>query len=227
MRRPTPAQFTAYQQAFDYFNRALFKNSLLPDCMLSFSRRRCSSHTLFTAGQWREGVGLAAPELSLNVKQLGEGDSVEVMSALVRTMVHLWQERYGHPSYNGYYNREWAEKMKKIGLIPSATGLPGGKETGQGVKHYVEPNGRFEKAFRKMPAACFWPFRPAIFEGGKKVGGYSVKVMYRCVGCGTKVWGKGGLGLVCECGKVFAGETGEIKVGLAEKIYRILAEQYG
>ena len=51
--------------------------------------------------------------------------------------------------------------------------------------------------------------------------------MYRCVGCGAKVWGKGGLGLVCECGKVFADEAGEIKEGLGEKVYRILAEQYG
>jgi hypothetical protein len=75
-----------------------------------------------------------------------------------------------------------------------------------------------------MPASCLWPFRPAAHEESEK---YTVKVMYRCVGCRTKVWGKGGLGLVCECGNVFVGETGEIKVGLAEKIYTILAEQYG
>ena len=225
MRRPTPAQFTAYQQAFDYFSQTLFEKSL-PDCMLSFSRRRSSSHTLFTVGQWQEEAGSAAPEISLNLKQLSESEPIEVMATLVREMVHLWQEMYGKPSGNGYYNREWAEKMQKIGLIPSATGLPGGKQTGQGLKHYIEPNGRFERAFRKMPAACLWPFRPAAFEGGKSRR-YSVKVMYRCVGCGTKLWGKGGLEILCGCGKVFAGENGETNLGLAEKIHHILAAQYG
>lgn len=116
--------------------------------------------------------------------------------------------------------------MTAIGLLPSATGLPGGRATGQGIRHYIETGGRFERAFREMPVAYLWPFRPAAIEDGKS-GGYSVKVMYRCVGCGSKVWGKGGLGLVCECGQVFVNATGEAKAGLGEQVYRILAEQYG
>jgi hypothetical protein len=210
---------------FDYFNRRLFENSLL-DCMLSFSRRRSSSHTLFTGGLWREEAGSATPEISLNLKQLCEGEPIEVMAMLVAQMVHLWQERYGQPSRKGYYNREWAEKMATIGLLPSATGLPGGRQIGQGVKHYIEPNGRFEKAFLKMPNDFLLPFRPEAFDGQQRRG-YSEKVTYQCVGCGVKVWGKGGLELVCGCGKVFAGETGETKAGVGEKVYRILAEQYG
>jgi len=116
MRRPTPAQFAAYQQAFDYFNRLLFDNTL-PDCMLSFSRRRSSSHTLFAAGQWLEEAGSATPEISLNLKQLSEDEPIEGMAMLVREMVHLWQEMHGQPPCNGYFNREWAEKMATIGLI--------------------------------------------------------------------------------------------------------------
>lgn len=224
--KPTPAQFAAYQQVFDYFNRTLFENSL-PDCMLSFSRRRRSSNTLFTAGQWREKAGPATAEISLNMKQLSEEEPIEAMATLVRQMVHLWQERYGRqPSSKWYFNREWAEKMASIGLLPSATGEPGGRDTGQGIKHYIEKGGRFERAFRKMPEAYLWPFRPAVLEG-EKSHGYSVKVMYRCVGCGAKVWGKGGLGMVCECGHVFTDGSGESKEGLGEKVYRILAKLYG
>jgi hypothetical protein len=224
--KPTQAQFAAYQQIFDYFNRTLFDNSL-PDCMLSFSRRRSSSNTLFTSEQWREETGSTRAEISLNMKQLCENEPIEkVVATLVREMVHLWQERCGKPSGKWYFNREWAEKMKEIGLIPSATGLPGGKQTGQGVRHFIEKNGRFEQAFRKMPSAYLWPFRPSTFEG-QKVRGYSGKEMYRCPGCGTKIWGKKGLGLLCECGKVFADETGETKAGLEKKVYQILAEHYG
>jgi hypothetical protein len=157
MRSPTPAQFTAYQQAFDYFDQTLFEKSL-PDCMLSYSLRRHSSHTLFTSEQWQEVAGSATSEISLNLKQLSKEQPIEVMATMVREMVHLWQEKYGHPSTTGYYNREWAEKMEKVGLIPSATRLPGGKRVGKGIQQFIEPKCPFERAFRKMPPSCLWRF---------------------------------------------------------------------
>jgi hypothetical protein len=225
MTSPTHLQSAAYQQIFDYFNRMLFENQL-PACMLSYSRRRHSSHTLFTSEQWQKEAGSATSEISLNLKQLSEKKPIEVMATLVREMVHLWQERYGHSSSRGYYNREWAEKMEEIGLIPSATGLPGGRRTGKGIQHYFEPDGPFETAFRKMPPSYLWPFRPMAFESGNRAK-YSEKTMYRCTVCETKVWGKGGLGLICECGRVFTNATGETKPGVDEKVYHILAEKYG
>ncbi|MFH0784670.1 MAG: hypothetical protein V2B20_22320 [Pseudomonadota bacterium] len=116
--------------------------------------------------------------------------------------------------------------MATIGLIPSATGFPGGRQTGQGIKHYIETNGLFEKAFREMPVDFLLPFRPEAFEKQKR-SGFSVKEMYRCIGCETKVWGKGGLGILCECGEVFIGETAGPKPGLDEKIYKILGKRFG
>jgi len=223
MKRPTPTQFSAYQQIFDYFNQALFQG-LLPDCMLSFSRRRSSSHTLYTSGQWQKDTGTVTPEISLNVKQLHENEPKEVMAILVREMVHLWQEQYGKSSGKGYFNRQWADKMEGIGLIPTATGLPGGKRTGKGIKHSIDPQGKFEQAFTKMPKAYLWPFRPTASEGGKRKG-YSEKEMYCCPGCGVKVWGKGGLGLVCECGKAFVNSKGEAKPGMIEEVCRVLVLQ--
>jgi hypothetical protein len=217
--KPTQTQFSAYQQVFDYFNSRLFDNSL-PNCMLSFTRRRSISHTLFTTGQWCKNAGSTTPEISLNLKQLSEDEPIEVVA-----MLDWWQERFGQPSRKGYYNREWAEKITTIGLIPSATGLPGGRQTGQGIKHYIEAKGRFEQAFKEMPVDFLFPFRPAMFEGQKR-SGYSVKVMYQCVGCGAKVWGKDGLELMCGCGQVFADETGERKPGLDERVYRILAARF-
>ena len=166
------------------------------------------------------------PEISLNLKQLGANEPIEVMAMLVREMVHLWQERYGHPSQKGYYNREWAKKMTEIGLIPSATGLPGGKQTGQTIRHYIDENGLFAQAFRKLPISCLLPFRPSVPDG-EKVRGSKDKELYRCVGCGTRVWGKGGLEIVCGCGNMFVGETGRSQAGVEEKIYKILAKRYG
>jgi hypothetical protein len=54
------------------------------------------------------------------------------------------------PAVNGirrnYHNKEWAVKMREVGLIPTDTGQPGGKDTGQKVTHVIEPGGRFEQA---------------------------------------------------------------------------------
>jgi hypothetical protein len=61
-------------------------------------------------------------------------------------MVHNWQHCFGKPSRNGYHNKEWAQKMDQIGLVPSSTGRPGGKRTGQKVSDYPKPGGAFERA---------------------------------------------------------------------------------
>ena len=82
MKRPTQAQFTAYQKICDHFNQTLFQG-LLPDCMLSFSRRRSSSHTLYTSEQWCEEVSSSTPEISLNLKQLQEEEPIEAMVVMV------------------------------------------------------------------------------------------------------------------------------------------------
>ena len=61
-------------------------------------------------------------------------------------MTHVWQHAFGKPSARGYHNKEWAAKMKAIGLQPSSTGMVGGKETGQRMMDYIIPGGAFTKA---------------------------------------------------------------------------------
>ena len=50
--------------------------------------------------------------------------------------------RKRQPGRTGYHNREWASKMLEVGLVPSDTGQPGGKQTGQHMTHYIDPKGR-------------------------------------------------------------------------------------
>jgi hypothetical protein len=54
--------------------------------------------------------------------------------------------------------------VKEIGLQPSTTGEPGGKETGQSVTHYILPGGPYAKAYAKLKAKGFqlhWQSAPA------------------------------------------------------------------
>src|SRR5690606_37233909 len=44
-----------------------------------------------------------------------------------------------------YHNKEWADKMEQVGLMPSNTGEPGGKRTGDRMTHYILQGGAFER----------------------------------------------------------------------------------
>lgn len=77
-------------------------------------------------------------------------DDIEWHSTLVHEMCHLWQEDFGKPSRGGYHNRQWADKMIQVGLMPTDTGEPGGQLTGQRVTHYIIPDGKFEQVFKTL-----------------------------------------------------------------------------
>jgi hypothetical protein len=73
----------------------------------------------------------------------------------VHEMVHLWQFRLGTPSRKGYHNREFAEKMKSVGLMPSSTGQPGGDEVGQHMADYPIAGGPFIVACGQLLQTSF------------------------------------------------------------------------
>jgi hypothetical protein len=74
-------------------------------------------------------------EIALNPDTFIDRTDLEILSTLVREQVHLWQHHFGQASRNRYHNTEWATKIEAIGLMPSDTGKPGGKRTGQRVTH--------------------------------------------------------------------------------------------
>ncbi len=115
-------------------------------------------------------------------------------------MTHVWQYAHGKPSKHAYHNREWAAKMKAIGLQPSNTGAVGGKETGQQMTHYIIPGGAFATAFAKL-AATGWRLNLQSAHQPGPDGGRTSKTKFTCVSCGQNAWGKPDLGIVCKfCG---------------------------
>lgn len=65
------------------------------------------------------------------------------MQTVVHEMVHFWQHHHGNPGRGRYHNNEGADKMEAVGLMPSSTGQPGGKRTGDSVADYPIEGGRF------------------------------------------------------------------------------------
>jgi hypothetical protein len=113
-------------------------------------------------------------------------------------MAHLWQHHYGTPSRGRYHNAEWAAKMKAVGLIPSHTGRPGGRETGQKMSHYIEEGGPYARAYARLesPRILYKDVHDAGESTTRKKKAAS-KTKYTCPSCGLNAWGKPEINLVC------------------------------
>jgi hypothetical protein len=83
---------------------------------------------------------------------LANTGDLELLQTLVHEQVHQWQFQCGKPSLRTYHNREWADKMLAIGLIPSDTGRPGGRMTGQKMADYPDEGGAFLGVARELLA---------------------------------------------------------------------------
>lgn len=143
--RPTPETYDALQRAYDHFRYRLFRDDNLPDCLFTLQRRG-RSYGYFCPDQVCSRNGHVSDEIAMNPAHFGVRSTEEILSTLVREMVKLWQHHRGKPGRRGYHNREWAEKMKAVGLHPSDTGGKGGRETGDRMNHYIMPGGAFAQA---------------------------------------------------------------------------------
>ena len=194
---PTEVNYASFQDAYDFFNAELFEGRL-PSCLITFQRK---GRTLgFFAGErfgTRDGNAVT-DEIALNPKHFIGRSDAEIISTLIHEMTHLEHAHFGEPPRRGYHDKAWAALMERIGLIPSDTGRPGGRKTGQKVSHYIEPGGRFEKAFAKfvkkekfsVPYIDIW--RDA--SGKAKL---ASKTKYTCPGCGFNAWAKSDANLIC------------------------------
>lgn len=197
-KKPTTAQFAAFQAMYDYFNRVLFAGSLC-SVILNFSR---AAHSLgfFAPDRWAETKDKSTVhEISLNPAHLATRPAREVAATLAHEMAHCWQQEHGTPSAGGYHNKEWAAKMDEIGLVPSATGAPGGAKVGFRMTHYIADGGPFALAFDAMPAEHLLPWSSWEPEKARRKSAPAPKskVKYTCPDCGANAWGKPELHLVC------------------------------
>jgi hypothetical protein len=192
----TMTEYGGLQAAFDFMNIALLCG-LLPDAFIVYSRKPHSrGHFSDDRYSARDGK-FKRPEISLNPDAFIDRTDEQIVSTLVHEMVHLQQARFGKPSKRGYHNREWAEMMKTIGLMPSNSGAIGGKETGQQMSHFIIPNGPFAQAFAKL-AATGWRLnlQSTVVAGGTKAP--SSKLKFTCQDCAANAWAKPTSELVCK-----------------------------
>lgn len=153
MNSPTLDFYSGLQSAFDHFNAELFGGAL-PPCLLTL-RSASRAYGYHHAGRFISPDGRQLDELGLHPGFFTLRPVEQVLSTLVHEMTHHWQEHAGTPSRSTPHNKEWVAKMESIGLMPSSTGLPGGKKTGRSVSHYILPGSPFILACRKLTGRGF------------------------------------------------------------------------
>lgn len=150
---PTHQTYSELQQAYDHFNAALF-NGKLPYCLITLQREK-RTVGYFSAARFASLDGSTTDEIAINPSYFAVVPLVETMQTLVHEMAHLWQQHLGKPGRGRYHNEEWAQKMESIGLMPSSTGQPGGKRTGDMMADYPIAGGRFLAACETLLTSDF------------------------------------------------------------------------
>lgn len=146
---PTLTCATELQAAFDHYNQHLFDGQL-PPCLMTLQRTG-TAFGYFSPQRFLSAKnGAATDEIAINPAYVANYPPIEVMQTVVHEMCHMWQDHFGKPSKRSYHNREWANKMESIGLMPSSTGLPGGARTGEKMADYPISGGRFVEATRSL-----------------------------------------------------------------------------
>jgi predicted SprT family Zn-dependent metalloprotease len=202
--KPTKDTYDRLQQAYEHFNKGLF-GGMLPNALITLQRRK-GTYGYFAGDRFTSVDGKAADEIALNPQAFADQELIDVLAILAHEMVHLWQHRFGMPGRGRYHNREWAEKMKEIGLQPTDGSADGSKETGDRITHVIVAGGPFENAARKLIArdfALIWkevPVRdePApAGEGAAQPEKSGKRVRYDCPECDLKAWAKHDALLLC------------------------------
>lgn len=201
---PTAQTYGGLNAAYDFFNAELFEG-VLPPCLITMQRHR-GAYGYFAPERFGARDGSAtSDEIALNPAYFAERNTKQILSTLVHEMAHLWQQHFGKPSRGGYHNKEWGRKMHEIGLAPSSTGQPGGKETGQRVSHFIVEAGPFDIAFAKLESQGVGDLLVERWSENEKAAKARAKknqskTPFVCPECEQKAWAKPTAILICgEC----------------------------
>ena len=150
--RPTHQTYAELQRAYDFFNERLFVGILgqrLPPCVITLQREKATCG-YFSQERFGNKAGELSHEIALNPSYFAVCPLVETMATLVHEMCHLWQHEFGSPGRSRYHNKQWGDAMESIGLMPSDTGRPGGKRTGDRMADYPIDGGHFLRACAEL-----------------------------------------------------------------------------
>jgi predicted SprT family Zn-dependent metalloprotease len=211
IHNPTEDTYDSLNRAYVFFNEKLFSGSL-PGALITLQRKARSygffDHKRFADG--RDGEA-STDEIALNPKHFKDRSDQQILATLAHEMVHQQQARFGTPPRRSYHDKEWAQMMKAIGLHPSDTAEPGGRETGQKVSHFVITDGPFAMACAEwIQLGGRISYVEVSRDAQKEKAKRESKTKNTCPSCGGNAWSKKGYSVTCtECQAIMIPETAE------------------
>lgn len=184
---PTLEIYSFLQGAFDSFNDLLF-GGVLSRSLITLRADNPRVLGFFSPKRFARVDGMQnsfVHEIAFNPTYFGSHPILESLQTLAHEMVHQWQFECGKPGRARYHNAEFADKMESIGLMPSASGAPGGKRVGESMADYAIPGGRFLEVCGYFLAGRPIPFFDRAIPSGQgvSIGALSAQRRFLGVGC--------------------------------------------
>lgn len=139
----TQKYYNFFNAAFEVYNEHLFDGAL-PSVIITVTRKNnVGAH--FSPNLWKNIEGESIHEISVNPAMFGSNSLIQVLSVIVREMVHLWNYVEKGKERKGYHGKDWVAKMDAIGLNTQSHDKDRKNGTGQKVSHSIDKNGQFAK----------------------------------------------------------------------------------
>jgi hypothetical protein len=191
-----------WQDAYDLFNKELFEGRL-PECVVALNNASRFGTARFIPNHYRGSGGKAINGFEINPLYFYRRKLIETLTVLAYEMVYVWQWRVaGKKSRNGYRSKAWMTRIRQIGLVPFDDAH--GFKSREQINCRIVKNGPFETACKRFLEEMLdipWEKRyeeifPAAPDRHKKPGTAN-KIRYACGRCGSIVWGKPNLNILC------------------------------
>ncbi len=153
VKKTTRSLYEALEKAFDHFNQTLFDGKL-PRCLITLRSNRGYAGSL-SKERWLHPNGTKTHELSINPLFINDQCLIKLFEVIVHEQAHLFHVLNGTSCRYGYHDKNWAETMESLGLVPSHNGEVGGKKTGQKMSQYVLKGGTFYEASKSLLSSGF------------------------------------------------------------------------
>ncbi|QDV37719.1 hypothetical protein [Tautonia plasticadhaerens] len=203
---PTIEQFSAYNEAFDYFNKRLFDGRLGP-AMLSIARKG-RSKGYFTPRKWRNKAGEQVHEIAISPDLIAEGldaTMAQVVALMGRQLrwqeaIEAGDEKAASTAARGYADARQCEIWLELGLLPM--GKDGGRTRGGwNLDVEVVLECEADMAIEAVPKKAMLPWEAVAGgqpEGDDEPRRKTGRLKYTCPICEAHVLGRPGLEVRCK-----------------------------
>jgi predicted SprT family Zn-dependent metalloprotease len=179
----------------------------LPPCVIIPHRSRKSGvGGYFKPDAWATKDGeTVSHEIAITPTLLTTMSLEDILMLVAHEACHLYlstyPEQFGPNSKRSGHGKSFVRVMNAIGLTPSKTGLPGGKQSGTSMWHFVSQDSDvFNIAFKKLEATGFvMPWGAVVDVLVTKKSKSGRRSSYQCECCSAKASAKLNLELYCAC----------------------------